>query len=124
MRYLTRRAQNGFCLFGINKKDNICEGDQGGPATYAFNGREYLGGIAAYDLPKVSFLGRNETICGPQEGFDKPTKFVRMYHFVHWLLRDHSFQGQVKPLRMEIVDCLVNRPADLNSAISNKIRPS
>ena len=111
-----------MCLFGRNKKDNICEGDQGGPATYSFSGRQYLGGIAAYDLPKVSFLKLNETICGPEEGFDKPTKFIRIYHFVQWLLRDHSIPD--KPLRMEVVDCLVNRPANLNSAISYKIRPT
>ena len=81
-----------------------------------------MGGIAAFDLPKVSFLGRSETICGPQEGFEVPAKFVRIYHFAHWLLKDHSKPN--KPLRMEVVDCLVNRPADLNSAISNKIRPN
>ena len=31
--------------------NSIQEGDQGGPATYNFYGKQFLGGIAAFDLP-------------------------------------------------------------------------
>ena len=71
----------------------IEKGDQGGPAIYALGnnqkGRKYLSGIATFDL---------------QNGL--PPKYVRIIHFVNWILRDHSNKPIMKP-RFEVNECLV-----------------
>ena len=75
--------------------NSIQEGDQGGPATYNFYGKQFLGGIAAFDLPPNG----------------RPSKYVRIHGFVNWLLRDHSrkdLKSKIPPPpRLEVNECLV-----------------
>ena len=99
--------KNGFCLdTGIN---SIEEGDQGGPAIYNYNRRQYLGGIASFDLSN-----------------GLPSKYVRIHGFVNWLLRDHSRkdikQNIPPPPRHEVNECLV-RPWRNPSKIPLNVGP-
>ena len=75
--------------------NSIQEGDQGGPATYNFYGKQFLGGIAAFDLPPNG----------------RPSKYVRIHGLVNWLLRDHSRKNPelkiLPPPRLEVNECLV-----------------
>ena len=95
---------NGFCM--QSKTTNIEKNDQGGPAIYnhgvAQNRRKYLGGIATFDL---------------QNGL--PPKYVRISHFVNWLLRDHSDGNRMTP-RFEVNECLVRPYPDPWKVPKNK----
>ena len=84
----------------------IEKGDQGGPAIYALGnnqkGRKYLSGIATFDL---------------KNGL--PPKYVRIIHFVNWILRDHSNKALMKP-RFEVNECLVRPYPDPWKVPKNK----
>ena len=115
-----KREMNGFCAIGKYNNANICEGDQGAPAIYVRDGREYLAGIASFEIPKYTLRGRNnsEYFCGLNNETDSrpfPAKYVRIFHLVNWMLRDHSNPDAGAPIREEVYDCLVTKPADKNS---------
>ena len=113
----TITKKNGFCGIGMSNDETVCEGDQGGPAVYQMGNLEYLGGIAAFDLPKTSLYGRllsPRYFCGAYSKEPAlPAKYVKIFYFVNWLLRDHNQPN--KPVRMEVFDCLVNPPKNPNS---------
>ena len=93
----------------MSNDETVCEGDQGGPAVYQMGNLEYLGGIATFDLPKTSLYGRlppPRYFCGAYSKEPTlPAKYVKIFYFVNWLLRDHNQPD--KPVRMEVFDCLV-----------------
>ena len=114
----------GFCAIGKYAKSTVCKGDQGGPITYGKEGREYLAGIAPYEIPKYSLRGKNgsEYFCGPTyeiDGDPIPVKYVKTYFLINWMLRDFSKPGEGNPIRDEVFDCLVEKPADKNSIPQN-----
>ena len=107
-------------LIGRHEKSTVCEGDQGGPITYWKHGREFLAGIAPHEVPKYNLRGRNvsEYFCGPTNEIDGdpiPAKYVKTYFLLSWMLRDHSKPEEGNPIREEVFDCLVEKPADKNS---------
>ena len=115
---------NGFCALGKHIKSTVCEGDQGGPIIYWKHNRIYLAGIAPYELPKYNLRDRNgsEYFCGPTNEIDGdpiPAKYVKTYFLLSWMLRDHSKPEEGNPIRDEVYDCLVEKPADKNSIPQN-----
>ena len=107
-------------LIERHEKSTVCEGDQGGPITYWKHGREFLAGIAPHEVPKYNLRGRNvsEYFCGPTNEIDGdpiPAKYVKTYFLLSWMLRDHSKPNEGNPIRDEVYDCLVEKPADKNS---------
>ena len=100
--------------------ESPCLGDEGGPATFFFEHKEYLGGIAYHDLPKefvVDGSDQRTFFCGAKPQL--ATRYVNVNSALNWLLRDFKKEG--KPVREEVFECLVDPPEDKNT-IGNEIR--